>query len=93
MTKKRILITGAGTGFGRGTALGLAERGHDVIAAVYDPKQVSEMKKEAASRGVALRAEKLDLLSETDRQAALAWDIDTLVNNAAIGEGGPTAEL
>jgi NAD(P)-dependent dehydrogenase (short-subunit alcohol dehydrogenase family) len=93
MAMKRILITGAGTGFGRGAALGLAEKGHDVIAAVYDPKQISEIKREAAVRGVSLRAEKLDLLSESDRQAAFEWDIDVLVNNAAIGESGPIGEI
>ncbi|MFL6315408.1 MAG: hypothetical protein ACJ71K_12915 [Nitrososphaeraceae archaeon] len=32
MVKKTILITGAGSGFGRGAAIGLAKLGHDVIA-------------------------------------------------------------
>ena len=31
---KRILVTGAATGFGRGMALALARRGHMVIAGV-----------------------------------------------------------
>jgi NAD(P)-dependent dehydrogenase (short-subunit alcohol dehydrogenase family) len=93
MAKKRVLITGAGSGFGRGSALGLAQQGHAVIAAVYEPRQVDEMKKEAAARAVPLQVEKLDLLSETDRQAAFGWDIDVLVNNAAIGEGGPIGEI
>jgi short-subunit dehydrogenase involved in D-alanine esterification of teichoic acids len=31
MVKKTILITGAGSGFGRGAAIGLAKLGHDVI--------------------------------------------------------------
>ena len=91
--KKQILITGAGSGFGRGTALGLAERGHDVIAGVYAPEEITELKKEAASRGISLRAEKLDLLSDFDREAAFKWDVDVLVNNGAIGEGGPIGEI
>ena len=32
MSKKRILITGSGSGFGEGAAIGLARNGHEVIA-------------------------------------------------------------
>lgn len=93
MVKKRILITGAGTGFGRGAALGLAKKGHDVIAAVYERPQIADIKEEASALGVVVHAETLDLLSESDRQAALGWDIDVLVNNGAIGESGPISEI
>jgi len=41
---KRILVTGAATGFGRGTALALAKRGHTVIAGVQIAPQVTELK-------------------------------------------------
>jgi short-subunit dehydrogenase len=40
-----------------------------------------------------LRVEKLDLLHPYDVQNALNWDIDTLVNNAAIAESGPITEI
>jgi NAD(P)-dependent dehydrogenase (short-subunit alcohol dehydrogenase family) len=93
LRKKRVLITGAGSGFGRDAALRLAEHGHQVIAAVQLEKQVAEMKQLATSRGVEMRTEKLDLLSPSDRDAAFEWEIDVLVNNAAIGEGGPIAEI
>ncbi|HEV2929257.1 MAG TPA: SDR family oxidoreductase [Propionibacteriaceae bacterium] len=91
--RKRIVITGAGSGFGREASLVLAGKGHEVIAAVQFPGQVDEMVSEASARGVSLRVEKLDLLSEADRQAALGWEVDVLVNNAAIGHGGPIAEI
>ena len=34
MSKKRILIIGAGSGFGEGASIGLAQNGHEVIAGV-----------------------------------------------------------
>ncbi len=93
MNTKRVLITGAGSGFGRESAFRLAEHGHQVIAAVQYENQIPEMKQLAKSRGVEMRAEKLDLLSQADRDAAFQWEIDVLVNNAAMGEGGPIAEI
>ncbi|WP_327255805.1 SDR family oxidoreductase [Streptomyces sp. NBC_01244] len=90
---KTVLITGAGSGFGRDAALELMANGQSVIAAVHHAEQIPELKSAAAARGGDLRVEKLDLLSEADRQAAAGWDIDVLVNNAAIGEGGPISEI
>jgi len=79
------VITGAGSGFGRAASLSLAAGGHDVIAAVHHAAEVGEMRAEATARGLSLRVERLDLLSEVDRDAARGWDVDVLVNNAAIG--------
>ena len=90
---KTILITGAGSGFGRGVALGLAAQGHDVIASCQIWPQVTELRAEAAQRGLAMRVIKLDVLSEIDRAHALALDFDVLFNNAGIMESGPVAEL
>ena len=43
---KTILLTGAGSGFGEGTAIGLARQGHDVIAAAQSWPQVTALRKE-----------------------------------------------
>jgi short chain dehydrogenase. len=40
ITMKKVLITGAGTGFGHEVAMRLAEKGFDVIAAVEIYAQV-----------------------------------------------------
>ena len=94
MKKKRILITGAGSGFGELAAIGLAKDGHDVIAGVQIWPQATALRRKVETLGLKnLRVEKLDLLHPYDVQHALNWDIDTLVNNAAIAESGPITEI
>jgi NAD(P)-dependent dehydrogenase (short-subunit alcohol dehydrogenase family) len=94
MKTKRILITGAGSGFGELTAIGLAKEGHDVIAGVQIWPQATACRLKVEALGLKnLRVEKLDLLHPYDVQNALNWDIDILVNNAAIAESGPITEI
>ncbi|SCG44280.1 Short-chain dehydrogenase [Micromonospora echinaurantiaca] len=90
---KTILITGAGSGFGEGAAIGLARAGHSVIATAQVAPQVSQLRRRAQDLGVQLRVEKLDLHDHYDLAYAHTWDIDILVNNAAIGECGPISEI
>jgi short-subunit dehydrogenase len=91
--KKTILITGAGSGIGLDTAWALAARGHEVIATTFDEPQAASLRAQALARGVSLRAFKLDITSEADRQQVLALDLDVLINNAGIGESGSLAEV
>ena len=91
---KAILITGAGSGFGEGTAIGLAKQGHNVIAAAQSWPQVSALRHKAESLKISgLRVEKLDLLDHHDVDCAVRWEFDVLVNNAGIGEGGQISEI
>ena len=91
---KIIMITGAGSGFGEGAAIGLARRGHIVIATAQGWPQVTALRTKADSLGLSsLRVEKLDLSDRYDVAHALTWDFDTPVNNAGIGEAGPIAEI
>jgi NADP-dependent 3-hydroxy acid dehydrogenase YdfG len=94
MATKRILITGAGSGFGELAAIGLAKEGHDVIAGVQVWPQATQLRRKVADLGLNnFRVEKLDLLHPYDVQNASRWDIDILVNNAATAESGPMSEI
>lgn len=88
-----VLITGAGTGFGHEVSLRMAEKGFDVIAGVEIAAQVFTLSEEARKRGVSLRVEKLDVTNDGDRQKAADWDVDILLNNAGISEGGSVADI
>lgn len=90
---KTILITGAGSGLNNGAALELAERGYDVIACVEIYPQVRTLEVQAKERGVKLRIEKIDVTKEGDRQRAMSWDVDVLVNGAGIIEGGAIVDV
>ncbi len=90
---KRILVTGAATGFGRGVALGLARNGHEVIAGCQIWPQVWELRQAAKAENLSLQVIKLDVLNSIDRAHALTLEIDTLFNNAGIMESGPMVEI
>lgn len=89
----QVLITGAGTGFGREAAFRLAQEGFDVIAGVEIWAQVQPMKRDAARAGAKMTVEKLDVTDEGDRHKAAGWDVDVLVNNAGVLEGGAVADI
>lgn len=91
--KKTILITGAGTGIGKDTALALAKRGHKVIATTETEEQSLALQKETASLNLEIMVYKLDITNETDRKKIENHDLDVLINNAGIGESGSLAEI
>ena len=80
---KTVLITGAGSGFGRMAVSMLAQRGHKVIATVLDDQQAAELSKAEPRLTVA----KLDITK--DVAAVDQWDPDVFIANAAIGQTGP----
>ena len=67
---KKVLITGAGSGFGLEAAMRLAEKGFDVTASVEIYSQVQPLKRAALARGIHLQVEKLDVTNEGDRFGA-----------------------
>src|ERR1700749_2660337 len=91
---KTILITGAGSGFGEGAAIGMARLGHTVIATVQIAPQVVPLREKAKALGLDnLRVERLDLTDPYDVAYAQRFDIDVLWNNAGMGEAGPVFEM
>ncbi len=93
MTRLSVIVTGAGSGLGKGAAFGLARDGCEVLAAVQYPQQVTELRAAAEAAGLSgLRIEKVDLLKDSERRFLAAQPCDVLVNNAAVSETGPIAE-
>ena len=91
---KTILITGAGSGFGKGAAIGMARNGHQIIATTHVSSQVTPLREEAAELGLKnFRVERLDLKDPYDIKQAQSWDFDVLWNNAGKGEAGPVWEI
>jgi NAD(P)-dependent dehydrogenase (short-subunit alcohol dehydrogenase family) len=88
-----ILITGAGSGLGRGTAAGLARAGHHVIAGAEIWPQVRDLRSEAQRQGIHLDVIKLDVTDALDREHAFGYDVDILVLNAGIQEAGSVVEI
>ncbi|MEH7883764.1 SDR family oxidoreductase [Bacillus sp. JJ1609] len=90
---KTIFITGAGSGLGRGAALGLARNGHRVIATTELTSQKTDLVREVEELGLDMEVFKLDITNERDRGQIEKYDFDVFVANAAINEGGPLAEV
>jgi len=91
--KKRILITGAGSGIGKETAFELSRRGHVVIATTETEDQAAELQSRAQHLNVPMEVFKLDITKAQDRALVKTIAIDVLINNAGIGESGCIAEI
>src|ERR1700754_1562212 len=91
---KTILITGAGSGFGKGAAIGMAKDGYNIIATTHVASQVTPLREEAKAIGLKnFRVERLDLTDPYDMAYMQTFDIDVLWNNAGMGEAGPVFEM
>jgi NAD(P)-dependent dehydrogenase (short-subunit alcohol dehydrogenase family) len=95
---KAAIVTGAGRGMGRAVALGLAERGADVVVAELDDsaaKEAAEAVRRAGGQALAVTVDisNVDDLRRLFKTAvAELGTVDILVNNAGIGIPKPLLE-
>ncbi len=85
---KTVMITGAGSGFGKLASIALAEHGHQVIATTETDEQADVLRAEVPG----LAVERVDITSD-DVARVSSWDIDVLINNAGVGQTGPMADI
>lgn len=88
-TPRKVLITGAGSGFGKGAAIELARRGHDVIASCETAEQVAALSAEHPE----LTVIQLDVTDDAAVASAADLGVDVLINNAGLGLVGPMATV
>lgn len=88
----KILITGARSGIGYATALELLNRGHFVYLTVHTDGQLDSILEKDELKTPNVNCFKLDITNEDDRNKIKELDIDVLINNAAIGNGGSIIE-
>lgn len=83
----RVLITGCSSGFGRGAAVELTKRGHEVIATARRPEVLEDLD--------VAQTHALDVDSDASVKACVgaAGRVDVLVNNAGFGIIGPVERL
>jgi NADP-dependent 3-hydroxy acid dehydrogenase YdfG len=97
--KHRALITGAGSGIGRATALAFAEAGIDLALVGRSAEKLNAVAAEAGKTGVEVKVYPLDLTMVEQVKAkmtAIATDfgtLDILVNNAGMGRTGELSTL
>ena len=95
---KTALVTGAGSGIGRATAVLFAREGASV--AVNDinlssAEETAEMIRQTGRKAIAVKADVADeneVTKMVERTIKELGGVDILVNNAGIGGGGPVLE-
>ena len=89
--KQTILITGAGSGLGRGLGLCLAKTGATILATDLNLDHARETAEAILAAGGTAEARALNVTSEQDVQQLLdeGWPISVLINNAGLQHVAP----
>jgi 3-hydroxybutyrate dehydrogenase len=86
--QRNSLITGSGSGLGRGLSLCLAQQGHSILATDIDLAGAKETVAQIEAAGGKAAASALDVTSEEDIRRFLqhsgGQQIDVLINNAGL---------
>lgn len=89
---KKILYTGARSGIAINTINKIMNDNYYIYLTVHTDKQL-EYIKEKYKNNKNIECFKLDITDKKDKEKLKKLDIDILINNAAIGEGGSLAEI
>jgi NAD(P)-dependent dehydrogenase (short-subunit alcohol dehydrogenase family) len=91
-----VVVTGAGSGIGRATALAFAREGARVAACDVDQPRLDSLAAELGDRALVVRkvdvADRLAMRLFADAVHALVPAADVVVNNAGVGLGGQFLE-
>lgn len=87
-----ILITGAASGIGYDVGLKLSKLGYNVFLTTENNKQL-EVLKEKIKDKENMGAFRLDLTKKEDRKILEDFDLDILISNAAIDQGGSVFDI
>lgn len=96
---KVAIVTGGGTGIGRGIALALADEGASVVVCGRRLERIEDTARQIQAKGGIAQAIQADVTAEGDVKRLIEavfgafGRIDILVNNAGLYEGGPLHEL
>jgi NAD(P)-dependent dehydrogenase (short-subunit alcohol dehydrogenase family) len=84
---RTVLVTGAGSGIGRATALLAARRGADLVICDVDEAGLAQTEATARGLGRTVRAQRVDVADRAQMRelADAVGAVDLLVNNAGVG--------
>ena len=92
---KRILITGASSGFGAHFAMALAEEGADLVLAARRVEKLEDTARAVRDLGRDATVVPMDVSDHASVEAAFADmpALDVVVNNAGVSHEGPTENI
>ena len=96
LTNKIVVVTGAGSGIGRATALAFAKEGARIAACDVDQARLDALAQELGDRALLVRrvdvSSRAQMSAFADEVHALVPAVDVIVNNAGVAVGGTFLE-